>query len=125
MNTIGLVLGMPGKGGDNPVVNRVETPLPILGKRPLMPNFVEPDENGNYRIDDMILTEEQFKLNYVTEEEKKAFLDRQGIPGSEFRWTNNELPYQFSSEINPSNRDIVKNAIVEFNSKLAGCFTIR
>ena len=122
---IGLVVGMPGKGSDPPVVNRVENPPPIVNKRPLLPNSLERDENGNYRIDDMVLTEEQFKLNYGTEEEKKEFFDRQGIPGSQYRWPNNELPYQFSSEITSSNRNIVKNAIAEFNSKLAGCFTIR
>ena len=46
---------------------------------PIFPDEI--DENGDYIIDDLRLTEEQFKANYGTEEE------RQAIPYDSYRWT--------------------------------------
>ena len=83
------------------------------------------NEDGDYQVDDMIFTEEQFKLRYGTEEERKAILDRQGRPGDKYRWTNNELAYEFSSDITDANKEKVRSAMAEFNTHLSGCFKIR
>ena len=83
------------------------------------------NEDGDYQVGDMIFTEEQFKLRYGTEEERKAILDRQGRPGDKYRWKNNELAYDFSSTITEANKEKVRTAMADFNAHLSGCFTIR
>ena len=127
MISIGLALGLSNSSEDPIIVNESDDPPPpIVNRRILSPvSDRKPDENGNYKIDDMIMTEEQFKMNYGTEEEKKEYLDRQGIPGSQYRWSNNEIPYQISSQFSSSNVNKIKNAIADFNSRMSGCFTIR
>ena len=127
MISVGLALGLPDSSEDPIIVNESEDPPPpIVNRRILSPiTDRKPDENGNYKIDDMIMTEDQFKMHYGTEEEKKEYLDRQGIPGSQYRWSNNEIPYQISSQFSSSNVNKIKNAIADFNSRMSGCFTIR
>ena len=83
----------------------------------------EPDENGNYQLDDMMLNTVQFKLNFGSEEEK-ADLNRQAIAYNFFRWPNGILPFQFSSEVSSSNRRYIKEVIADFNTALSGCIQI-
>ena len=110
----------------HPIKNDMDGPPPPI-KNSFDRKWNETDENGNYQVGDMIFTERQFKARYGTDEEKEAYLDldRQGIPGSQYRWPNNELPYRFHYSVSSYYRIVVKNAIADFNSKLAGCFTIR
>ena len=83
------------------------------------------NEDGEYQLDDMIFTEDQFKVRYGTDEEKIAILDRQGMPWTQYRWKNNEIAYQFSSEITATNKEKVRSAMADFNAQLSGCFKIR
>ena len=85
---------------------------------------IQPDEDGNYRIDDMIMDEITFKRNFGTKEEN-AELDRQGLPKGVGDWPNNEVPYDFHSEVKWEHRQKVKAAIKDFNNQLAGCVKIR
>ena len=85
---------------------------------------IEPDEDGNYRIDDMVMDEVTFKRNFGTDEEN-AKLDRQGLPKGINEWPNKELPYVISSEFSYANRQKIKSAIQNFNNVFAGCFKIR
>ena len=84
----------------------------------------EPDENGNYQLDDMMLNTVQFKLNFGSEEEK-ADLNRQAIAYNFFRWPNGILPFQFSSEVSSSNRRYIREVIADFNTALSGCIRIK
>ena len=86
--------------------------------------YVVRDEDGNYRIDDILVDEETFKRNFGTDEEN-AKLDRQGLPKGINEWPNKELPYVISSEFSYANRQKIKSAIQNFNNVFAGCFKIR
>ena len=124
---LGFALGQ--NEGPPPLPERSDEDPPVQNNPFLIPNsdrqWNEADANGNYQLDDMVLTEEQFKRNLGTDEEKAALMDRQGINGNSYRWPNKELPFEFSSEVTSSNRALVNSAVADFNSKLSGCVTIR
>jgi len=81
----------------------------------------EPDENGEYLIDDMRLDEVQFKGLFGTEEDMELL--RNALPGN--RWTDGVLPYKFSSEVTEENKNKVRQAMNDFNEHLSGCLTVR
>ena len=81
----------------------------------------EPDENGQYVIDDMRLNEVQFKGLFGTEEDFELL--RNALPGN--RWTNGILPYKFDSGVTEENKNKVRQAMNDFNEHLSGCLTVR
>ena len=82
------------------------------------------DEDGNYRIDDMLLDERTFKRNFGTEEEI-AELSRQAVPPGSERWPNGVMPYAFDSDVSYSLRQKVQQALATYNSIFGGCINIR
>ena len=115
--------------GPPPMTERSDEDPPVQNNLSLIPKserqWNESDSNGNYQLDDMILTEEQFKLHFGTDEEKAVLLERQGIPGSNYRWTYKTVPYDFSSEVTSSNRALINSAMADFNSRMSGCVYVR
>ena len=81
----------------------------------------EPDEYGEYLVDDMRLDEIQFKGLFGTEEDMELL--RNALPGN--RWTDGVLPYKFSSEVTEENRNKVRQAMADFNVHLSGCLNVR
>ena len=77
-----------------------------------------PDSTGHYRIDDMHLTEGQFKQFY------ESNVTRQAIHLESKRWTNREIPYTLVA-IRPENKLLIEEAVNDFNGKLNGCLVIR
>ena len=87
---------------------------------------------GEVRIDDMILSEEQYKTLYGSEG------TRNGVPATwqtpivhgnktmEARWPNNTLPYVIDESLLPQSVAIskIEFAISRFNSEMWGCFSI-
>ena len=77
----------------------MEIQPPIKNDSPIKndPNFIndppvknerywnQTNEDGEYQLDDIIFTEDQFKIRYGTDEEKIAILDRQGMPWTQYR----------------------------------------
>ena len=55
---------------------------------------VRPDENGDYIIDDMVLTKAQIKSYFGLLDINKASFMSAGIIGEKFRWPNGEMPYE-------------------------------
>ena len=85
---------------------------------------IEPDEDGYYQMDDMVMDEITYKRNFGTDEEN-AELDRQGIPKGTGKWPNKELPYVISSEFSSANVEKIEAAIQDFNNHFIGCVKIR
>ena len=85
-----------------------------------------PDENGLYRMDDMLLEEHQMKL-FVGTEEEKEMATRQAVAKKWNKWSNNVMPYQIDSSVGYNSVEIraIKGAIKELNDALANCFEIR
>ena len=127
MSILSFALGQ--NEGPPPLPERSDEDPPVQNNPFLIPTsnrqWNEADADGNYQLDDMVLTEEQFKRNLGTDEEKAALMDRQGINGNSYRWTNKELPFEFSSEVTSSNRALINSAVADFNSRMSGCVYIR
>ena len=82
------------------------------------------DEDGNYRIDDMLLDERTFKRNFGTDEEI-AELSRQAVPPGSQRWPNGVMPYAFDNDVSYSLRQKVQQALATYNAIFGGCINIR
>ena len=66
-----------------------------------------PNENGDYIIDDMVLTESQV-ISYFGLARKRSGIIRgfrSGIPKESARWPNRTLPYQFDDKYAFSNKE--------------------
>jgi len=81
----------------------------------------EPDTDGNYYLDDMILKPEQYQEKFRKGNRRK----RSGIADSEYRWPNGVLPYKFDGDMPDSDREIVRRAVQRFNDDLNGCIQIK
>ena len=113
--------------------------LAFLG---LVSSRILPTENqkeslreGEVRIDDMILSEEQYKTLYGSGGSKGSKGTRNGVPATwqthgnktmEARWPNNTLPYVIDESLLPQSVAIskIEFAISRFNSEMWGCFSI-
>ena len=86
-----------------------------------------PNENGDYIIDDMVLTESQV-ISYFGLASKRSGIirGRSGIPYESARWPDRALPYQFDDKYAFSYKE--KKAIVhmidKFNLDMDGCLKI-
>ena len=87
-----------------------------------------PNENGDYIIDDMVLTESQI-ISYFGLASKRTGIIRgfrSGIPKESARWPNRTLPYQFDDKYAFSNKEkkAILHMIDEFNLDMDGCLKI-
>jgi hypothetical protein len=88
--------------------------------------FIELFNAEFHHVGDMILDDNQFyKLTGIKSQSDSEGFQDSGIRGEEYRWPNGQLPYEFSSELNPAVRKKIQNAIAHFNSKFDGCIKIR
>ena len=78
------------------------------------------DENGIYIVDDLRLTEEQYKANFGTDEEM-----RQALPSSTMRWTGGVVPYEFDSTVSADVQGKIKTALDTLNKALVNCVVVR
>jgi len=85
------------------------------------PNY-EKDDDGNYIIGDMVLTEQQYHQFYGDE---SKVIEDSGLKSERYRWPNGEIPYTFDRRVGRSDQAKIKRAISKFNSALSGCLTIR
>ena len=83
-------------------------------------DLVMRDENGYYVVDDLRLTEDQFKANFGTEEES-----RQALSSQDYRWTNGYVPFKFDSSVSNSVRNKIRHALKQLNAALTNCVRIR
>jgi len=80
----------------------------------------------SHNIDDMILDDYQYFL--FTGIKDKGNPDgslNNGVTDEDYKWSNGELPYELSNELNSREKKAVKEAVAHFNSKLGGCIQIR
>ena len=84
-----------------------------------------PDEDGFYRMDDMILDEIQYKYHFGTEEERNEVTDRYAIGDLNWRWPNAEIVYDFHPQMTTADRTDIENAIYKLNNNLGGCPSLR
>ena len=85
---------------------------------------VQPDENGDYMIGDMILSKAQI-LSYLGLSDINATsFTSEGINGHYFRWPHREMPYRIHPSIKGRELDNVRKAIKEFNEIMYGCLRI-
>jgi len=78
------------------------------------------DENGIYVVDDLRLTEDQYKANFGTDEEM-----RQALPRSKYRWTGGVVPYEFDSTVSADVRGKITSALDTLNKALVNCVVLR
>jgi hypothetical protein len=73
--------------------------------------------NGEVTIDDVILTEEQYKYLFGGGE-------RNGASDPVRRWPNKEVPYVFEPSMPNSRRIQIEEVISRFNTEMKGCIQI-
>jgi len=81
----------------------------------------ERNEDGLYRVDDMLLDETQYKINFGnfgTEEERQA-------AGKSYKWPNGIVPYKFEESVPDSRKKKIRAAIAVMNKAFANCITIK
>ena len=102
------------------------------------------DDRGNYRIDDMILSEDHLRLLFGDEQE----LERQGVylkdkkyvntcHFSKFfgynlfsphfrtnRWPNGVIPYKLHKSFDEEKRNNIEKIFNEFNTLMEGCVKV-
>ena len=85
-----------------------------------------PDERGNYRIDDMVLTEDQTFKYFGLTSSRSGIRGRSGVPYKSFRWPIKNLIYQFDDNYPFSNKEkaAIRQMIRKFNSEMNGCLSI-
>ena len=81
--------------------------------------FGIPDEDGQYHVDDLRLSEAQFKYMYGASEE-----ERQALTDPTEKWDGN-VPYVFDSAVTEENKAKVNKAIKSLNAALENCLTLR
>ena len=86
-------------------------------------NSILPDKDGNYIIEDMIYSEDQYKWYFGTEEEME--LARNAEPWVKSKWPNGELPYKISDEIDSYHNSEIRRCMNEFNQHFQGCINVR
>lgn len=77
-------------------------------------------KEGEVRIDDIILTHNQFDLLFGKSQ-------RSGISTLSRRWPNNKLPYEIDSSTiatGSAEDNMIKQAVTRFNSDMNGCINI-
>ena len=76
------------------------------------------DENGNYRVDDMIMSPSQYSpISNLGQES--------GQKNLKFRWPNGVVPYKIQNSFNDHDRAVIEETIKSLNQELGGCIEIR
>ena len=83
----------------------------------------QPDENGFYHIDDMLLNEFQFKQQFGSTEEENA-QTRNAIADEMLKWPNGQLKFFFMDSVTDAQKQQVRSAYTKFNSIFEGCLKI-
>ena len=83
----------------------------------------QPDDNGFYHIDDMLLNEFQFKQQFGSTEEETA-QTRNAIANEMLKWPNGELKFFFMDSVTDTQKQQVRSAYAKFNSIFEGCLKI-
>ena len=81
---------------------------------------MEPDKNGFYQIDDMMLTKDQLKLLF-----NPPSFQMQAVAYFGYRWPDGDIPYEFSADVPEDKRKIIREQIQDMNNKLSGCVRIQ
>ena len=76
------------------------------------------DENGNYEVDDMILSPSQFLPISSRGQES-------GQKDVKFRWSNGVVPYKIENAFNNQQKAVIEESIKSLNQELGGCIEIR
>ena len=76
------------------------------------------DENGNYKVDDMIMSPSQYSPISNGGQES-------GQKDLKFRWTNGVVPYKIDYSFNNHDRAVIEDTIKSLNQELGGCIEIR
>ena len=76
------------------------------------------DENGNYKVDDMIMSPSQYSPISNGGQES-------GQKDLKFRWTNGVVPYKIENSFNNHDRAVIEDTIKSLNQELDGCVEIR
>ena len=86
-----------------------------------------PDENGDYTIDDMILTEDQTLSYFGLSGKRSGIYGRSGIRSQSSRWKKYTLPYQFDDNypFSDKEKNAIRQMIRKFNADMEGCLSIR
>ena len=79
------------------------------------------NEEGNFVIDDMILTKEQAMSYFGISSNYNS-----GKQGERYRWPNGILPYSFDPmyPFSPFEKSVIRNWIHKFNTEMYGCLKI-
>lgn len=76
------------------------------------------DENGNYKVDDMIMSPSQYSpISNLGQESGQKDL--------KFRWPNGVVPYKIKNSFNDHDRAVIEDTIKSLNQELGGCVEIR
>ena len=76
------------------------------------------DENGNYKVDDMIMSPSQYSpISNLGQESGQKDL--------KFRWPNGVVPYKIENQFNDQDKASINEAITSLNQELNGCINIR
>lgn len=119
---LALVATCSGLPPDPEIEGLARQELPDIGNS-VDQDWNQPDENGDYLLDDMILDQHQFNRFFGTEDEKE--LSRQARPQESYRWTNKIVPYKFHSTVTQANRKPIRAALKNLGEHLNGCLEIR
>ena len=76
------------------------------------------DENGNYKVGDMIMSPSQYSPISNRGQES-------GRKDLKFRWTNGVVPYKIEDSFNNHDRAVIEDTIKSLNQELGGCVEIR
>ena len=87
-----------------------------------------PNENGDYILDDMVLSESQV-ISYFGLASKRSGIirgSRSGIPYESARWPDRTLPYQFDDKyaFSCKEKKAIWHMIDKFNLDMDGCLKI-
>merc|ERR1711997_34730 len=93
---------------------------------------LEPNQNGVYEFDDMILTDDQVREYFGPETDTTSnnpLIAAAGIKDLSKRWPNNVIPYEISNKrglsFTKDQKEIILGGIKRFNEDMAGCLLIR
>merc|ERR1712217_422 len=84
------------------------------------PGGIGPDADGLYYIDDLVMTEEQYQARYGDGSQALS-----GIRGSQYRWPDGVLSYQFDRSVNFRNQAQLRGVVKRFNDEFKGCIEMR
>jgi len=113
-----------GQGVYGDCVEDSACPIEPSDSIPMMVSLNDWDEDGNYIMGDMILTEGQYEQSYG-----EGKIQNGGIAGEGYRWPSGEgvkavIPYDMS-KVSWSDKSKVRNAVNKFNNEMSGCIKIR